>query len=79
MVSEPILKDWWIITVGGGYGSFAFKGSERAAEEMRVHKARWEGAVANKRPACHSDEALVADETAANKRAGKRGSAWRLG
>jgi len=44
-------KTWWIIRVGGGYGEFAFRGTEAEAEEMRVHKARWEGAFASKRPA----------------------------
>jgi hypothetical protein len=41
----------WVIYVGGGYGAFLFEGSEQEAEEMRVHKARWERAVAAKRPA----------------------------
>lgn len=39
----------WIIAVGGGYGSFEFVGTEEEAEEMRRHKAEWEGAVARKR------------------------------
>jgi len=38
----------WIISVGGGYGDFEFIGTERQAEEMRRHKARWEHAVATK-------------------------------
>lgn len=38
----------WKITVGHGYGSFEFKGTEKEAEEMRKHKARWEGAKATK-------------------------------
>jgi len=37
----------WIITVGG-YGSFEFEGTEQEAEEMRQHKASWEGAPAKK-------------------------------
>lgn len=41
-------KKLWRITVGGGYGSFEFEGTEEEAEEMRIHKARWEGAVARK-------------------------------
>ena len=40
---------WWLITVGG-YGSFAFYGTETEAEEMRQHKARWEGGVGRKIP-----------------------------
>lgn len=34
-------KTQWRIWVSG-YGEFAFEGSEAEAEEMRVHKARWE-------------------------------------
>jgi len=37
---------WWIQV--SGYGSFEFEGSESEAEEMRVHKARWEGGIARK-------------------------------
>lgn len=44
----------WIINVAG-YGAFLFEGSESEAEEMRVHKARWEGACAQKRPASITD------------------------
>ena len=39
----------WIISVGGGYGEFPFHGTQDEAEEMRAHKADWEGAVATKR------------------------------
>ena len=38
----------WTITIGGGYGSFQYVGTEHDAEEMRAHKARWEGAVGKK-------------------------------
>lgn len=41
-------KQWWIISVSG-YGTFAFKGTEAEAEEMRAHKANWEGGVGRKR------------------------------
>ena len=34
-----------------GYVPFLFEGTEAEAEEMRVHKARWEQACAQKRPA----------------------------
>ena len=37
----------WVITVAG-YGSFGFIGTEVEAEEMRRHKASWEGGVATK-------------------------------
>lgn len=40
----------WIISVGG-YGSFGFLGTEAEAEEMRAHKADWEGGVGRKRRA----------------------------
>jgi hypothetical protein len=39
----------WEITVGGGYGTFVFYGTEAEAEEMRRHKANWEHAVARKK------------------------------
>ncbi len=38
--------DWKIRVVG--YGTFDFLGTEAEAEEMRRHKARWEGGVAVK-------------------------------
>lgn len=47
----------WVIIVGSGYGAFLFRGSEVEAEEMRVHKARWERAVAQKRPATEQEVA----------------------
>ena len=50
----------WVIAVGGGYGAFLFKGTEEEAEEMRRHKARWEGAPAKKVPA--NDEEIKAAE-----------------
>lgn len=37
---------WWIYV--HGYGAFEFEGSEVEAEEMRVHKARWERGIARK-------------------------------
>ena len=39
---------WWVISVAG-YGSFLFDGSEKEAEEMRAHKARWERGIGRKR------------------------------
>lgn len=36
--------DRWKIRIAG-YGTFDFIGTEKEAEEMRVHKARWEGAM----------------------------------
>jgi hypothetical protein len=52
-ISKDKMKEtrFWRISVGGGYGSFIFEGSEEQAELMRRHKAVWEGAVARKRPA----------------------------
>lgn len=35
-------KTKWTIWVSG-YGSFDFEGTKAEAEEMRAHKARWEG------------------------------------
>lgn len=37
----------WRIRVSG-YGTFDFEGTEAEAEEMRVHKARWEQGTAIK-------------------------------
>ena len=48
-MSDKTEKKHWLITVGGGYGSFEFIGTEEEAEKMRIHKARWEGAVARKK------------------------------
>lgn len=42
----------WRIAVGGGYGDFLYVGSPEDAEDRRVAKARWEGAVARKREVC---------------------------
>lgn len=47
----------WVILVGGGYGAFVFEGTENQAEDMRRHKASWEGAVARKRPVADDDTA----------------------
>ena len=48
-VGESTLKRKWVIQVGGGYGEFFIDGTEEEAEEMRKHKATWEGAIARKR------------------------------
>jgi hypothetical protein len=40
----------WIISVTG-YGSFFFEGTIEEAEEMRAHKADWEGGRGTKRSA----------------------------
>lgn len=37
----------WRIRVSG-YGTFDFTGTREQAEEMRIHKARWEGGTAMK-------------------------------
>lgn len=58
-------KRWWIISVGG-YGSFAYRGTEKQAEAMRAHKANWEGGVGAKRLATNSaqDKNMIAREKA---------------
>lgn len=38
----------WRIWVGGGYGAWLVRATERGAEAMRAHKANWEHAVARK-------------------------------
>ena len=38
----------WVIYISG-YGTFFFKGTRKQAEEMRVHKANWEGGIGRKR------------------------------
>lgn len=48
-------KKIWVITVLDGYGSFLFKGSEEEVEEMRRHKANWEGSPATKKLATKDD------------------------
>lgn len=40
---------WWVVTVGGGYGSYAVFDTKENAEAMRAAKANWEGAVAQLR------------------------------
>ena len=37
----------WRISVTG-YGDFLYVGTEEEAEDMRAHKARWEGGIAKK-------------------------------
>lgn len=49
----------WVISLPW-YGAFLFDGTEAEAEEMRAHKANWEGEVARKRSA-------TPEEIAANK------------
>jgi len=44
----------WIIYVGN-YGSFLFEGTELEAEEMRQHKAVWEGGIGRKRLATEQE------------------------
>lgn len=57
----------WIITVGGGYGSFEFVGTEEEAEEMRRHKAEWEGSVARKR----LKSEIIPDESMTSRNKGR--------
>lgn len=53
-----VSRQWWVINVGG-YGEFAYYGSEEEAEEMRAHKARWEGGVGRKRKAEQDDPIVL--------------------
>ena len=48
-------RHWWIIAVSG-YGEFAFFGTAQVAEQMRAHKANWEGGVGTKRLALPTNE-----------------------
>src|ERR1700759_3764801 len=47
-------RDFWVINMPH-YGAFVFRGSRSEAEEMRAHKARWEGEVAHLSSASVSD------------------------
>lgn len=49
------MSDKWVILIGAGYGAFLFDGNEVEAEEMRVHKARWERGIGKKRPAVETE------------------------
>lgn len=49
-------RQFWIVTVYDGYGSFAYYGTEKEAEQRRKEKAIWKSAVAKKRLATDSDE-----------------------
>ena len=60
--------EWWVIFVGNGYGSFFFRGTEKAAEQMRKHKARWEQAVARKRRATDGELGLNVAMTESDRR-----------
>lgn len=46
MCSRPAT---WVITIGAGYGSFFFVGTEDEAEELRANKSKWERAGGWKR------------------------------
>ena len=58
----------WVISLPY-YGAFLFDGSAEEAEEMRRHKARWEGEIARLRPA-------TAEETRDEKVRLQRGDAY---
>ena len=49
-------RKWWLISISG-YGDFGFYGTETEAEEMRAHKANWEGGIDQKKviPATHPE------------------------
>jgi hypothetical protein len=65
-LERTVSRQWWVITVAG-YGDFAFYGTEDESEEMRRHKARWEGGVGRKRLAA-DDDPLVQRQTERVKR-----------
>lgn len=50
-----VSRHWWVIDVAG-YGPFAFYGTENEAEEMRAHKAAWEGGAGTKKRATTRNE-----------------------
>ena len=62
-------KCWGIISVGG-YGSFAYRGTEAQAENMRAHKANWEQGCGRKRLATDSaeDRNMIVSERLRNRR-----------
>lgn len=41
-------RNWWLIDIAG-YGDFAYFGTQGEAEEMRSHKANWEGGRGTKK------------------------------
>jgi len=49
-------RQWWHIEVSG-YGAFPYFGTEDEAENMRRHKANWEGGVGMKRLATEQESA----------------------
>lgn len=60
---EQVTKDsrvWWWIHVTG-YGGFAYFGTTAEGEQMRRHKASWEGGRGTIRPAT-SEETLLERE-----------------
>lgn len=71
-------KQYWVITVGGGYGGFLFQGTREEAEEMRRHKARWEQALAHKRRATPAEvQANVVDHSLPASEFLQAGDVWR--
>ena len=44
----------WLIYISG-YGTFFFDGTRKEAEEMRAHKANWEGGLGRKRYATQEE------------------------
>ena len=55
-------REWWTINVFG-YGDFQYFGTEDEAEEMRCHKANWEGGVGKKRRATTDEATYGENET----------------
>lgn len=65
-------RQWWRISIGG-YGAFAYYGDELEAEEMRAHKARWEGGAGSKQP-IDADDPMVVMEVLFRRRERERGT-----
>jgi hypothetical protein len=51
-------RKWWKISVTG-YGAFGFYGTHGEAEEMRRHKANWEGGCGRKEEIPKTDKLAV--------------------
>jgi hypothetical protein len=47
-IKELLKKEVWLIDVDN-YGEFLFIGNEEEAEEMRKHKANYEGSISRKK------------------------------
>ena len=69
---SPDERTWWMIKVTG-YGEFEHFGTAAEAEQMRVHKAEWEGGRGTKRKAGAVEIAVARADI---KSMVKRGCGW---